>query len=162
MCQEKLFVSYRTYSKIWDTLWCFIWLGIPNVDDVYLTRFCCFLTDTRETAFLHAISSAGVLHQVTQSCSLGHLPKCYCDRHFRGKSFPLFFQCFLLAFYFGANDTPDFGVGCLFWSAGINVMHVPCDTPLVLYLQTSLTANWLTVQFLIYNWEQIQGCQELD
>ena len=45
-----------------------------------------YFPDTRETAFLHAISSAGVLHQVTQSCSLGHLPKCYCDRHFRGKN----------------------------------------------------------------------------
>ena len=45
-----------------------------------------YFPDTRETAFLHAISSAGVLHQVTQSCSLGHLPKCYCDRHLRGKN----------------------------------------------------------------------------
>ena len=58
--------------------------------------FLFFFSDTRETAFLHAISSAGVLHQVTQSCSLGHLPKCYCDRHYRGNglSFNVFRNSF--------------------------------------------------------------------
>ncbi|CAG2179430.1 unnamed protein product, partial [Oppiella nova] len=35
---------------------------------------------TREAAFIHAISSAGVAHAVTKHCSNGQLLKCGCDR----------------------------------------------------------------------------------
>ncbi|KAG0416561.1 hypothetical protein HPB47_006322, partial [Ixodes persulcatus] len=35
---------------------------------------------TRETAFVHAIISAGITYTLTKNCSLGHLPSCSCDR----------------------------------------------------------------------------------
>ena len=41
---------------------------------------------TREAAFVHAISSAGVSHAVTRSCSSGHLDSCGCDRSIQGTS----------------------------------------------------------------------------
>lgn len=41
---------------------------------------------TREAAFVHAISAAGVAHSVTRGCSSGQLEKCGCDRTVRGKS----------------------------------------------------------------------------
>ncbi|GFV07862.1 protein Wnt-4 [Trichonephila clavipes] len=41
---------------------------------------------TREAAFVHAISAAGVAHQVTRSCSSGALGRCGCDRTVRGFS----------------------------------------------------------------------------
>ncbi|GIX69242.1 protein Wnt-4 [Caerostris extrusa] len=46
----------------------------------------CFLTGTREAAFVHAISAAGVAHQVTRACSSGALGRCGCDRTVRGFS----------------------------------------------------------------------------
>uniref|UniRef100_A0A8C0H1V7 Protein Wnt n=1 Tax=Chelonoidis abingdonii TaxID=106734 RepID=A0A8C0H1V7_CHEAB len=41
---------------------------------------------TRESAFIHAISSAGVAFAVTRACSRGELEKCGCDRKIRGVS----------------------------------------------------------------------------
>ncbi|VDP14929.1 unnamed protein product [Soboliphyme baturini] len=41
---------------------------------------------TRETAFVHAISAAGVAHTVTKDCSSGKLEKCGCDRSISGFS----------------------------------------------------------------------------
>ncbi|CAG5124494.1 unnamed protein product, partial [Candidula unifasciata] len=41
---------------------------------------------TREAAFVHSISSAGVAHAVTRACSSGHLQKCGCDRTWSGCS----------------------------------------------------------------------------
>ena len=34
---------------------------------------------TKETAFIYAILSAGVVHSVTQACSAGNLTDCSCD-----------------------------------------------------------------------------------
>ena len=41
---------------------------------------------TREMAFVHAISSAGVAHALTRACSSGELENCGCDRSLRGMS----------------------------------------------------------------------------
>ncbi|KAE8581363.1 hypothetical protein XENTR_v10024761 [Xenopus tropicalis] len=38
-----------------------------------------FPTDIRETAFVYAITAAGVIHAVTQACSMGELLQCGCE-----------------------------------------------------------------------------------
>ncbi|KAK3782118.1 hypothetical protein RRG08_052382 [Elysia crispata] len=45
----------------------------------------CSLYGTREAAFVHSISAAGVAHAVTQACSSGQLQRCGCDRTVRGR-----------------------------------------------------------------------------
>ena len=45
-----------------------------------------FFTGTKETAFIYAITSAGVVHAVTQSCSAGNLTDCTCDMSYEGES----------------------------------------------------------------------------
>lgn len=37
------------------------------------------ITANRETAFVHAISSAGVMYTLTRNCSLGDFDNCGCD-----------------------------------------------------------------------------------
>nr|QDW65350.1 Wnt16 [Himerometra robustipinna] len=39
---------------------------------------------TKETAFVYAVTSAGVVHAVTRSCSLGNLSDCTCDSSKKG------------------------------------------------------------------------------
>ncbi|NXY63567.1 WNT4 protein, partial [Callaeas wilsoni] len=41
---------------------------------------------TRESAFIHAVSAAGIAFAVTRACSRGELHKCGCDRKIRGVS----------------------------------------------------------------------------
>ncbi|XP_067935055.1 protein Wnt-6-like isoform X2 [Watersipora subatra] len=43
-------------------------------------------TDTREAAYLNAITAAGILYSVTQACSMGVLWQCHCDRTIRDVS----------------------------------------------------------------------------
>ena len=50
---------------------------------------------TREMAFVHAISSAGVAHALTRACSSGELENCGCDRSLRGMS-PEGFQVIII------------------------------------------------------------------
>lgn len=44
--------------------------------NMYLQRL---LTASLESAFVHAITSAGVVHEVTRTCSRGELKDCTCD-----------------------------------------------------------------------------------
>jgi len=44
-----------------------------------LLSLCFCLTANRETAFVHAISSAGVMYTLTRNCSLGDFDNCGCD-----------------------------------------------------------------------------------
>lgn len=39
-----------------------------------------FFVANKETAFVHAITSAGVVYEVTRACSRGELRECNCDR----------------------------------------------------------------------------------
>jgi len=57
---------------------------------------------TREAAFVHSISAAGVAHAVTRACSSGELERCGCDRTVRGTS-PEGFQ------WAGCSDNVAFG-----------------------------------------------------
>lgn len=41
---------------------------------------------TRETSFIHAISSAGVMHTITKNCSMGDFENCGCDDSKNGKT----------------------------------------------------------------------------
>jgi len=43
---------------------------------------------SKETAFIYAVTSAGVVHAVTQGCSAGDLAECSCDAANHGKSTP--------------------------------------------------------------------------
>ncbi|KAL8202761.1 UNVERIFIED_CONTAM: Protein Wnt-4 [Gekko kuhli] len=61
------------------------------------------LQGTRESAFVHAVSSAGLAFAVTRACSRGELEKCGCDRKIRGVS-PEGFQ------WSGCSDNLSYGL----------------------------------------------------
>ena len=44
-----------------------------------------YFTDSREKAYIYAISSAGVMHAITKSCSRGDLNICGCDTKVRSR-----------------------------------------------------------------------------
>ncbi|XP_038061751.1 protein Wnt-4-like [Patiria miniata] len=58
---------------------------------------------TREAAFVHSISAAGVGYEVTRSCSSGYLQKCGCDRTVTGTSDEGFT-------WSGCSDNVDYGM----------------------------------------------------
>jgi len=58
---------------------------------------------TREAAFVHAISAAGVAHALTRACSAGELDDCGCDRTVRGGAPGDGFQ------WAGCSDNVHFG-----------------------------------------------------
>lgn len=43
-------------------------------------------TGTKETAFMYAVTSAGVVHAVTKACSSGNLTDCTCDLSQQGQT----------------------------------------------------------------------------
>merc|ERR1712241_1274952 len=72
-------------------------------DDKNIGPYPIVSSGTRESAFVHAISSAGVAHALTRACSSGDLENCGCDRSLRGMS-PDGFQ------WSGCSDNVDFGI----------------------------------------------------
>nr|CAD7410632.1 unnamed protein product [Timema cristinae] len=59
---------------------------------------------SRETAFVYAVTSAGVAHAVTQSCSSGNLTECSCDSSRQGRSTPEGWK------WGGCSDNLQYGV----------------------------------------------------
>ena len=41
-----------------------------------------FLTATRETAFMYAITAAAITHEFTHQCTLGRIPGCGCGTYY--------------------------------------------------------------------------------
>jgi hypothetical protein len=44
-----------------------------------------YTTDSREKAYIHAVSAAGVAYTMTRACSKGEFPECGCDDKIRSK-----------------------------------------------------------------------------
>ena len=63
----------------------------------------CLLIGTREAAFIHSLSSAGVAHQLTKSCSAGLSPDCGCDKSLSETKSGTFKWA-------GCSDNIDYGV----------------------------------------------------
>jgi len=59
---------------------------------------------SKETAFVYAVTSAGVVHAVTQACSSGNLTECSCDLTSEGKSTPQGWK------WGGCSDDVRFGI----------------------------------------------------
>lgn len=72
---------------------------------------------TREAAFIHAVTSAGVVHAVTQSCSAGNLTDCSCDMKLNGQVSEEGWK------WGGCSDNVDYGV----WFAQTFVDAVESD-----------------------------------
>ncbi len=66
-------IKNRT-TKNW-TNWTFQPCVIKNLTEIVEH----FIAGTKESAFIRAVTSAGVAHAVTQSCSAGNLTDCSCD-----------------------------------------------------------------------------------
>uniref|UniRef100_A0A8C8S1F7 Protein Wnt n=1 Tax=Pelusios castaneus TaxID=367368 RepID=A0A8C8S1F7_9SAUR len=72
--------QHQFHNRRWN---CSILQGLQDVDK--LERSASLPSaGTRESAFIHAISSAGVAFAVTRACSRGELEKCGCDHKIRG------------------------------------------------------------------------------
>ena len=62
------------------------------------------MTGTRETAFIYAVTSAGVVHAVTASCSAGNLTDCTCDMTRQGLTSEKGWK------WGGCSDNIDYGI----------------------------------------------------
>ncbi|OXA45577.1 Protein Wnt-16 [Folsomia candida] len=59
---------------------------------------------SKETAFIYAVTSAGVVHAITQSCSSGALNECSCDLSKQGRTTPEGWK------WGGCSDNMKFGI----------------------------------------------------
>ncbi|XP_046684210.1 protein Wnt-16-like [Homalodisca vitripennis] len=59
---------------------------------------------SKETAFIYAVTSAGVVHAVTQACSSGNLTECSCDAGKQGQATPEGWK------WGGCSDNLQYGV----------------------------------------------------
>lgn len=55
---------------------------------IFLTNICKLSTGCRETAFIYAITSAGVTHAVARACAEGSIQSCTCDYSHQSKGAP--------------------------------------------------------------------------
>ena len=73
-------------------------------DSVLTLKSCGFFLASRETAFVYAITSSGVVHEITKACARGLLRECVCNntRHQgrNGRGFQ----------WGGCNDNIEYGL----------------------------------------------------
>jgi hypothetical protein len=50
-----------------------------------ITDICGFVAESREAAYVHAVSAAGIAYTVTRACSRGELNECSCDSRVRSR-----------------------------------------------------------------------------
>ena len=75
---QLLHVFGATYCSHFSSRLCFRRLSV-----------CCVVrAGSKETAFIYAVTSAGVVHAVTQACSSGNLTDCSCDSTGKGLETP--------------------------------------------------------------------------
>lgn len=55
---------------------------------IFIYLFVIFCTGSKETAFIYAITSAGVVYSITHACSSGKLTECSCDSIQHGQTTP--------------------------------------------------------------------------
>ena len=67
------------------SVWCSSFA--PNCSNL-LSVSCVVCAGSKETAFIYAVTSAGVVHAVTQACSSGNLTDCSCDSAGKGLETP--------------------------------------------------------------------------
>ena len=72
------------FSLFWEVLDIFLLSHTLTVFKPWFKYFVLFCTASREAAYLHAITAAGVSHAVTASCGEGNLQSCDCDRSLSG------------------------------------------------------------------------------
>lgn len=73
-------------NPVWMLAVVKIALSMLNTRLTHFLSLCLFLylSATRESAFVHAIASAGVAFAVTRSCAEGTSTMCGCDSHHKG------------------------------------------------------------------------------
>ena len=54
-------------------------LSFIFADSVLTLEWCGFVSASRETAFIYAITSSGVVHEITEACARGVLRNCACN-----------------------------------------------------------------------------------
>ena len=95
MFKHNAHFRYRSttfYPWLWFNLWLIVLCAlsvVPKINHVTNSMlvmflfFLCLFSDTRESAFVNAIMSAGVVYSITSSCSDGTSMQCGCDNSIR-------------------------------------------------------------------------------